>query len=336
MINIIFNLIRPLNVSIGICSVLIIFNSFSLNKTLFLTLLVVGCFIASSNIINDLFDQKTDKINKRKKIHSEQIIYVYTYLILLLMIGILASLQLNINSQIISLFIVLPLIFLYTPIFKGIPFLGNFIVSLLVALVFVYAEVSIFDNVKISILPFLESLLVSINPNIHIASLFSWLITIDMRLELKQMQRDLGITFIHVTHSQEEALALATVGVVMNHGRIEQCASPINLFNKPSNEFVADFVGGHNIIKVGKDSFCLRADKLKLSRIPIDAETCDTVYRIADIEFLGSAVNLVVQAPRQPKLKAKVTDRQFYKNSYEVGQQVCCEWAECDLHKLEA
>ncbi len=159
---------------------------------------------------------------------------------------------------------------------------------------------------------------------------------IDMRLELKQMQRDLGITFIHVTHSQEEALALATVGVVMNHGRIEQCASPINLFNKPSNEFVADFVGGHNIIKVGKDSFCLRADKLKLSRIPIDAETCDTVYRIADIEFLGSAVNLVVQAPRQPKLKAKVTDRQFYKNSYEVGQQVCCEWAECDLHKLEA
>ena len=153
-----FNLIRPLNVSIGICSVLIVFNSFSLNKTLLLTLLVVGCFIASSNIINDLFDQKTDKINKRKKIHSEQIIYVYISLILLLVIGILASLQLNVNSQIISLLIVLPLILLYTPIFKGIPFLGNFIVSLLVALVFVYAEVSIFEDIKISILPFFLSL----------------------------------------------------------------------------------------------------------------------------------------------------------------------------------
>ena len=58
---------------------------------------------------------------------------------------------------------------------------------------------------------------------------------IDMRAELKQMQRDLGITFIHVTHSQDEALALATVGVVMNEGRIEQFASPINLFNKPIN-----------------------------------------------------------------------------------------------------
>ena len=67
---------------------------------------------------------------------------------------------------------------------------------------------------------------------------------IDMRAELKQMQRDLGITFIHVTHSQDEALALATVGVVMNEGRIEQFASPINLFNKPVNVFVADFVGG--------------------------------------------------------------------------------------------
>ena len=148
MIHIIFNLIRPLNVFIGICSVLIIFNSFSFNKTLFLTLIVVGCFIASSNIINDLFDQKTDKINNRQKIYSDQIIYVYISLILLLIIGVLASLQLNINSQIISLLIVLPLIFLYTPILKGIPFLGNFIVSLLVALVFVYAEVSIFEKYK--------------------------------------------------------------------------------------------------------------------------------------------------------------------------------------------
>ena len=158
MIHIIFNLIRPLNVFIGICSVLIIFNSFSFNKTLFLTLIVVGCFIASSNIINDLFDQKTDKMNNRQKIYSDQIIYIYISLILLLIIGVLASLQLNINSQIISLLIVLPLIFLYTPILKGIPFLGNFIVSLLVALVFVYAEVSIFENIKISILPFFLSL----------------------------------------------------------------------------------------------------------------------------------------------------------------------------------
>lgn len=159
---------------------------------------------------------------------------------------------------------------------------------------------------------------------------------IDMRLELKQMQRKLGITFIHVTHSQEEALALATVGVVMNHGRIEQCASPVNLFNKPSNEFVADFVGGHNIVKIGKDSFCLRTDKLKLSKLPIDGEKFDTAYEITDIEFLGNSVNLTVQCPEQLKLKAKITDTQFYENNYEIGQLVICDWEAPDLHKLDA
>jgi len=87
---------------------------------------------------------------------------------------------------------------------------------------------------------------------------------IDMRAELKQMQRELGITFIHVTHSQDEALALATIGVVMNEGRIEQFANPIELFNKPANVFVADFVGGHNIMKLGASTYSLRADKLKL------------------------------------------------------------------------
>ena len=87
---------------------------------------------------------------------------------------------------------------------------------------------------------------------------------IDMRAELKQMQRELGITFIHVTHSQDEALALAIIGVVMNEGRIEQFANPIELFNKPANVFVADFVGGHNIIKLGASTYSLRADKLNL------------------------------------------------------------------------
>ena len=71
---------------------------------------------------------------------------------------------------------------------------------------------------------------------------------IKMRYELKNIQKKLGITFIHVTHSQEEALALADVVVVMNNGLIEQYDSPYNIFNKPKNEFVANFVGSHNVI----------------------------------------------------------------------------------------
>ncbi|MGB2344748.1 MAG: ABC transporter ATP-binding protein, partial [Candidatus Puniceispirillaceae bacterium] len=70
---------------------------------------------------------------------------------------------------------------------------------------------------------------------------------IEMRSELKLLQRQLGITFVHVTHSQEEAMALADVILVMNDGRVEQQGSPIELFTKPRNTFVARFIGGHNV-----------------------------------------------------------------------------------------
>jgi len=68
-----------------------------------------------------------------------------------------------------------------------------------------------------------------------------------MRTELKRLQRDLGIAFVHVTHSQEEAMALADLVVVMNEGRIEQVGSPYDVFNKPASVFVAKFIGGHNV-----------------------------------------------------------------------------------------
>src|SRR5205823_8370993 len=69
-----------------------------------------------------------------------------------------------------------------------------------------------------------------------------------MRAELKKLQRELGISFIHVTHSQDEAMALADLVVLMNGGRIEQKGSPREVFNQPRSEFVARFIGGHNIV----------------------------------------------------------------------------------------
>lgn len=71
---------------------------------------------------------------------------------------------------------------------------------------------------------------------------------IRMRAELKKLQTSLGITFVHVTHSQEEAMALADVIVVMNDGRIEQAATPRELFERPATAFVARFMGDHNVI----------------------------------------------------------------------------------------
>ena len=157
---------------------------------------------------------------------------------------------------------------------------------------------------------------------------------IDMRAELKQMQRELGITFIHVTHSQDEALALATIGVDMNEGRIEQFANPIELFNKPANVFVADFVGGHNIMKLGASTYSLRADKLKLIGTSKKPKNKAPSFKIKDIEFLGSSISVTLVGSDDLTLKAKVMDQDFYKNNFEIEQDVYCDWDENDLHEL--
>src|SRR5271167_2309538 len=69
-----------------------------------------------------------------------------------------------------------------------------------------------------------------------------------MRGELKRFQRRLGISFVHVTHSQDEALALADLVIVMNEGRIEQAAPGREIFDRPQTAFVARFIGGHNVL----------------------------------------------------------------------------------------
>ena len=70
----------------------------------------------------------------------------------------------------------------------------------------------------------------------------------DMQMELKQMHEALGITFIYVTHDQEEALTLSNTIVVMSEGKIQQIGSPIDIYNEPVNSFVADFIGESNIL----------------------------------------------------------------------------------------
>ena len=70
----------------------------------------------------------------------------------------------------------------------------------------------------------------------------------DMQLELKHMQKALGITFVYVTHDQEEALTMSDTIVVMREGRIQQIGTPIDIYNEPKNAFVADFIGESNIV----------------------------------------------------------------------------------------
>ena len=70
----------------------------------------------------------------------------------------------------------------------------------------------------------------------------------DMQIELKRIQQSLEITFIYVTHDQEEALTMSDTVVVMNNGDIQQIGSPVDIYNEPKNAFVADFIGESNIL----------------------------------------------------------------------------------------
>src|SRR4051794_41226006 len=69
-----------------------------------------------------------------------------------------------------------------------------------------------------------------------------------MQLELKAIQHDVGITFVHVTHDQEEAMSMADTIAVMNRGRIEQAGSAADLYERPQTEFVANFLGVSNLV----------------------------------------------------------------------------------------
>ncbi len=71
----------------------------------------------------------------------------------------------------------------------------------------------------------------------------------EMQIELKNMQKELGITFVYVTHDQEEALTMSDKIIIMNQGEIQQIGSPIDIYNEPENSFVADFIGESNIFQ---------------------------------------------------------------------------------------
>src|SRR5258708_39448089 len=85
-----------------------------------------------------------------------------------------------------------------------------------------------------------------------------------MREELKRLQRELGITFIHVTHSQDEAMALADLMVVMDEGRIRQQGSPREIFERPASAFIARFIGGHNVVPTPQGVVAVRAERCRI------------------------------------------------------------------------
>ncbi len=112
----------------------------------------------------------------------------------------------------------------------------------------------------------------------------------DMQNELKNMQKKLGITFIYVTHDQEEALSMSDTVVVMNEGTVQQIGKPTDIYNEPQNAFVADFIGESNII----DGRMLRDYRVRFAGREFECldsgfaqgEAVDVVIRPEDVDIV--------------------------------------------------
>jgi putative spermidine/putrescine transport system ATP-binding protein len=93
----------------------------------------------------------------------------------------------------------------------------------------------------------------------------------EMQVELKRIQREVKITFLYVTHDQEEALTMSDRVAVFNHGRIEQIATPVELYERPANEFVAGFVGTSNLLDRSGRRVLVRPEKIHIA--PLESGT---------------------------------------------------------------
>ena len=160
-----------------------------------------------------------------------------------------------------------------------------------------------------------------------------------MRAELARLQRELGITFVHVTHSQEEALALADRVVLMNDAVIEQSGTPYQLFNEPATEFVARFMGGHNVFDTPAGRAVLRTDRTRLAE---DAGRGDTTSAgrqavVDGVEYLGRHVDVsLTRTGDGAPFIASLSDALYHDRPWKPGERVQLDWSEHDVRPVAA
>ncbi len=159
---------------------------------------------------------------------------------------------------------------------------------------------------------------------------------IKMRAELKAWQTSLQMTFVHVTHSQEEAMALADLVVVMNQGRIEQSGTPHQVFNAPRTEFVARFMGGHNVIPQPAGPVAVRADRTFLSRKPLPAGPNTLAATVRGVEYQGTHVLLTLASEPVPDFSVMLPEARFDAEPWQPGDRASAHWDAADVHPLAA
>ena len=183
---------------------------------------------------------------------------------------------------------------------------------------------------------------------------------IQMRSELRRMQRELGITFIHVTHSQLEAIALADLVVVMEKGQIKQAGRPRDVYAEPRDRYVAEFLGGQNVfsgrvgavegsrivlaapglshvaVPIGSArpqqgdtiDVAVRRDDINLVRpgAPLASDTSSLASRVMGVEFQGNFVKVMLDPVGTDEFMAYVPERVFFHDPLAIGDVVMAAW----------
>jgi spermidine/putrescine transport system ATP-binding protein len=154
-----------------------------------------------------------------------------------------------------------------------------------------------------------------------------------LQTELKQLQKTIGITFIYVTHDQEEAMTLSDRIVVMNAGICEQTGAPRAIYDKPASRFVASFIGENNVLEQDGMCFAVRPEHVRLYRsaeaAPDGSRGVGTIEDIADI---GSLLKVHIRADAGSGAKRIVAYRygDDRRDSYALGEQIGYGWAASD------
>jgi putative spermidine/putrescine transport system ATP-binding protein len=192
---------------------------------------------------------------------------------------------------------------------------------------------------------------------------------LQMRGELRRMQRDLGITFIHVTHTQPEAIALADLVVVMDQGNIEQAGSARDVYAAPLTAYVARFMGGQNVLagrvsavmdgmvaldlpNCGRIEFpardpiptmsstvhiSVRRDRVRLAKRTGDGDagSINAVNgRVSAIEYQGSWVKVTLEGVGGEDFVVTLPESEFFVDPVDAGDAVRAHWAANDVHLL--
>jgi len=192
-----------------------------------------------------------------------------------------------------------------------------------------------------------------------------------MRGELRRMQKQLGITFVHVTHTQLEAIAVADMLVVMDQGRIEQSSSPDKIYNTPRTAYVARFIGGQNVLSGKVESvsdgiatlrdaggarltapvgnarpetgsqlyLSIRRDRVEVAKAAgnvADPGEANVVRgKVHSIEYQGSYAKVTIDLAQPEEFVANVSDVDFLRAPVEIGDDVLARWLPAHVRLLE-